>query len=692
MSILPYITLWSIKSVLKEDKFPNVFFYHKKIKQEEAVPPIDLASRQEWFESHGMSWQVKNKRGDKLKEALQETEHLLAVFEVVGVKWLSQNLLVVCLSNGSLLWVVLSRVGNLERILIDKSICIKIGVDKMLSQALFLDTSILLTFHNFASILLIQLARYFPSEPPKRLEKLTSYDPKYTYEVIPIPKCSTVLSPNITVNSSQLMLLVWFQEIDGVNRREYSLGKDASNLYLFHLKPSRVQLAEVIHTEKCLLYANFSISHPRVINTIEQASFSLGSTNVFYSTYEVSSDYKLSRQTKTRISLKSQLVTLSTNSSEDKVALACQDTAIILYDIAKRTVIQKKCSSGVAKFISFHPYDLFMFVYTVSDHLVCYDIALNSIKFQMLDSFSVLPFITSQHLELRSTQLSALHWQPPSVYTDSMRNPNFHPINALLCYSQGPLGCLYLEKGVTIQGMMTSEDLMREYVNTGCVKEGVNLLKCLNWNTNSKRVFCCMTILLNELLRRPLDSEVEHFIEIALGTFLAPPHSILDHVIEEYNEHVLNFARRFCLSLIRYFRLERAFLLAIDIGHKDLFMDIHFAARGSNEPTLAESAMKCARNADPKDETPVSRASSRLSGASLEKMENYFKPILDRINEKKMKMKSSSTPSTTPGTPKRESSQTTREGSALHQAVGVNRDQTRETREMKFKVMDFGVI
>ena len=694
MSILPYISLWTIKPVQKDAQYPNVFYFHRKVKHDDN-PPFDLTYRQEWYESHEMSWGVKNKRPEKMKDTLQETEHLLAVFEVVGVKWLSHNLLLACLSNGALLWLVMSRIGNLERILIDRSICAKIGADKVLSQTLFLDSSLVIAFLNLPAILLIQLSRHFPTEPPKRLEKLSAYDPKYLYEDIPISKSSAALSPNISMNSSQQMLLVWFQEIHGASRREYSLGRDASNLYLFRIKSSRVELVETIHTEKCLVNAVFSTSHPRVINTIEQPSFSIGSSNVFYSSYEVSSDFSLGRQTKTRISLKSQLLTVVSNFAEDKVALACQDTTLVLYDIAKRTVVQKKCTGGIAKFISFHPCDLIMLVYTVSGHLLSYDIALNTLKFLMLDSVSPLASLSPQHFELSSSsKLSTLHWQPPSVYTDSMRNPHFHPITAFFCFSEGPVGCLFFEKGVTIQEMMTSEDLMREYINTNSAKEGVNLLKCLNWNTESKRVFSCMTLLLNDLLKRPLDSEVEHFIEIALGTFLAPPHSILDRVIEEYNENVINFARRFCLSLIRHFRHERAFLLAIDIGHKDLFMDIHFAARGSNEPALAEAAFKRAKEAEPRDNPATRNATSDLpakqfgapaSTASFENLENYFKPILDRINEKKMKIRSS-TPNTTPGTQNRISRD------LQLPPPGPSRGQARDPREMKLKVMDFGLI
>ena len=694
MNILPYISLWTIKPVQEDELYPNVFYFHKKIKHDDHTP-FDLTVRQEWYESHEMSWDVRNKRPEKMKDSIQETEHLLAVFEVAGVKWLSQNLLIACLSNGVLLWLVMSRIGNLERILIDKSICSKIGADKAISQALILDSSLILTFLNLAVILLIQLSRHFPTEPPKRLEKLSAYDPKYMYEDVPISKSSAPLTPNISINSNQQMLLVWFQEIHGVSRREFSLGTNASNLYMFRVKSSRVDLVEAIHTEKCLVNAIFSTSHPRLVNTIEQASFSIGSSNVFYSTYEVSSDFTLGRQTKTRISLKSQLLTVVSNFAEDKVALACQDTTLVLYDIAKRTVVQKKCTAGIAKFISFHPCDLLMLVYTVSEQLLCYDIALNSLKFIMLDSISPLASLSPQHFELsNSSKLSALHWQPPSVYTDSMRNPHFHPITAFFCFSQGPVGCLYFEKGVTIQGMITSEDLMREYINTNSTKEGVNLLKCLNWNTESKRVFSCMTLLVNDLLKRPLDSEVEHFIEISLGTFLAPPHSILDRVIEEYNENVINFARRFCLSLIRHFRHERAFLLAIDIGHKDLFMDVHFAARGSNEPALAEAALKRAKETEPRDssatknatpDTPAKQLGAAAHTASVENLENYFKPILDRINEKKMKIRSS-TPTATPGTPKRASRD------LQMPPPGASRGHNRDSREMKLKVMDFGLI
>jgi len=54
---------------------------------------------------------------------------------------------------------------------------------------------------------------------------------------------------------------------------------------------------------------------------------------------------------------------------------------------------------------------------------------------------------------------------------------------------------------------------------------------------------------------------------------------------------IVRLARRFFHHLLRYERFEKAFLLAADIGARDLFMDIHYVATDKGERILAQVAL-----------------------------------------------------------------------------------------------------
>ncbi|XP_068423304.1 WD repeat-containing and planar cell polarity effector protein fritz homolog isoform X3 [Clinocottus analis] len=79
-------------------------------------------------------------------------------------------------------------------------------------------------------------------------------------------------------------------------------------------------------------------------------------------------------------------------------------------------------------------------------------------------------------------------------------------------------------------------------------------------------------------------------LEAALGVFYAPPAPLSDAVILEYREPISKCARRFFHHLLRHQRLEKAFLLAVDLGARDLFMDLHYVAGDKGELVLADVA------------------------------------------------------------------------------------------------------
>uniref|UniRef100_A0A673KNV1 Uncharacterized protein n=1 Tax=Sinocyclocheilus rhinocerous TaxID=307959 RepID=A0A673KNV1_9TELE len=73
-------------------------------------------------------------------------------------------------------------------------------------------------------------------------------------------------------------------------------------------------------------------------------------------------------------------------------------------------------------------------------------------------------------------------------------------------------------------------------------------------------------------------------LEAALGMFYAPCRPLSNTVILEYRDPISRYARRFFHHLLRYtLRFEKAFLLAVDIGARDLFMvSMHFQTCTNN--------------------------------------------------------------------------------------------------------------
>jgi len=95
-----------------------------------------------------------------------------------------------------------------------------------------------------------------------------------------------------------------------------------------------------------------------------------------------------------------------------------------------------------------------------------------------------------------------------------------------------------------------------------------------------------------------LNSEREGLLEETLGSFYAPSRPLSDVTVLQFRDMISKLSRRFFHHLLRYKRFEKAFLLAVDIGAKDLFMDIHYLASDLGNTPLAEVAKQRAIQID----------------------------------------------------------------------------------------------
>ena len=102
--------------------------------------------------------------------------------------------------------------------------------------------------------------------------------------------------------------------------------------------------------------------------------------------------------------------------------------------------------------------------------------------------------------------------------------------------------------------------------------QAIAVLCALNWNLEGQICYAALTAITIHLLRLPLTAERESQLERSLGTFYAPPRPLVDSTLLEFRDHISRLARRFFHHLLRFSRFEKAFLLAVDVGARDLFM------------------------------------------------------------------------------------------------------------------------
>ncbi|XP_057165416.1 WD repeat-containing and planar cell polarity effector protein fritz homolog isoform X12 [Ursus arctos] len=196
-----------------------------------------------------------------------------------------------------------------------------------------------------------------------------------------------------------------------------------------------------------------------------------------------------------------------------------------------------------------------------------------------------------------SGSLVQMQWIAPQVVSQKPESGDIYDL-LFLRFDGGPLGALLFKLGIFTRGQLGLTDIIFQYIHCDEIYEAVNILSSMNWDTLGHQCFISMSAIVNHLLRQKLTPEREAQLEASLGTFYAPTRPLLDTTILEYRDEISKYARRFFHHLLRYQRFEKAFLLAVDIGARDLFMDIHYFALDKGELALAEVARKRASDID----------------------------------------------------------------------------------------------
>lgn len=591
---LTELFLWTLKgNVVVPNHVIGCHCYHEK---GEAASQYSEEKRQ-FIEGRDMVWIPRNKRPERLRENIKEMEDILAAFKLIHFRWRSRKCLQMILSNACVLNVVIAEhSGDVEKLLIDKSLVGKLSGES-LSDAVLTDQYMVATYVDKTRVDFI----YFCKRPPlgeaiKKLEKLSAWEPKVTTIDIPGPM-GRRLDRKLSINLHQDLLLVWWNNFSKelMPWTPMATEKDRANLIIISIRGPNADILTFTKTECDPIFAEFSQLQPHKIYTTEQGMSSGGETIVKICTYEVIQG-KIQRVAAMNMALKSMVHCQNRSPGEDRLLLGCADGTLVLYDAYKKSTVMTKAGL-IPNIATWHPTGTLFFIASARGDIQVYDMALSPLKIQLLaEEPSPCKILQTSKFFKAPPPLKEIHWCPfdPQAtdwngdYTDAFG----------IVYDRGPVGVLMMCLGVISRERLSCVELVKEYIRVKQLEEAILLLEAMNWDIDGTSCYTCLTAIVSHLLKMPLNAEREVHLEKALGSFYNPKCPLSEMTILDYRDPISRLARRFFHHLLRYSRFDKAYLLAVDIGARDLFMDIHYMALDKGETALAEVAHKKAEQVD----------------------------------------------------------------------------------------------
>ncbi|NWW70146.1 FRITZ protein, partial [Climacteris rufus] len=486
---------------------------------------------------------------------------------------------------------------QLEKVVIDRSLVGKL-ISDTISDAILTDNFIILSFEDHNQLCFIQFTKTMDSsDVNKRLEKLSGLDFKISYVDILGPE-GRRMKRHLAINSLQDMAICWWSATsDGAwPWSPISCERDRANLLLLGCAHGKLEVLSSVRTEWEPLDARWSARQPRQVLTVERSLSAAGEPMADSCAYKCGQS-GLQCAALTRVPLPARALSCCRDGTEDKLVLGCEDSSVVLYSAHSQVTLLARAELLPAV-ISCHPSGALLVVGGSQGELQLFDTALSPLKIQLLaqDYSPEATLQFSKHCEV-PTSLIQIQWAAPPVSLPSPDSTDIHDL-LLVRFDKGPLGVLHFKLGVMTRGQLGLVEIIHQYIRYEEIQEAINVLSTMNWNTMGPQCYICLSAICNHLLKQKLTPDREAQLEASLGTFYAPTRPLLDRTVLEYRDPISRYARRFFHHLLRYQRFEKAFLLAVDIGARDLFMDIHYLALDKGELALAEVAKRKANDID----------------------------------------------------------------------------------------------
>ncbi|CAL8298372.1 unnamed protein product [Merluccius merluccius] len=606
---LAELHLWSTKSSLQvKDTDIGTHQYYDK------GEPVTLLQNQHYYteklhfcEARGYSWTPRNRRPEKLRDSLKELEELLQTNTCVHTRWKNKHCCQLMLSNGVLVTLTLNG-PQLERVCIDHALVGRLPGNTV-TDAVLTDRLLLLAFLEQSQMGVVYLNRRSQGSPEvsRRQEKLSASEIKVVCVDLGGGSGRRLVRRAALNHLEDTAVCWWAPEDPGPGvwpRPQGHAHADAHNLALLGGSAAdTLKVVSSVWTEGRPLHCQFSRLQPYRLLTVELPAVGpqqpQGETSwaVAACAYDCGRGH-LQRLSVTRIPLQAEPVSCARHPCEFLLLLGLSDSSLVLYDQRGGGTRRRRdvpCSVPPA-FLAWHPSGGLVAVGGGQGELACFDVGLAPLGALLVTEEPAAHSASAtlklaQHLRCTGG-LEGLHWG---------RGPDGKAEGSdllMLALHGGPLAALKFRLGVVSGGGMGPSELLQERVRCGQVSQALGILKALDWGLSGDQCYRGLTLIANHLLRLDLNAEREAQLEAALGVFYAPHVPLSETVVREYREPIGSYARRFFHHLIRYQRLEKAFLLAVDIGARDLFMDLHYVASDKGEMVLADVAKRKASDMD----------------------------------------------------------------------------------------------
>ncbi|XP_074503556.1 WD repeat-containing and planar cell polarity effector protein fritz homolog isoform X6 [Sebastes fasciatus] len=626
---LAELHLWSTKSSLQvKDTDIGTYQYYDK---GEPASPLDhhyYNEKLHFCEARGYSWTPRNRRPEKLRDSLKELEELLQTNTCVHSRWRNKQCCQVLLSSGVLVTFTLNG-PQLQQVYVDRTLVGRLPGNTV-ADAVLSDRLILLSFLEQSQVAAVYLNQRNQDSPEtgRRTDKLSLSEIKVV--CVEVSGRGRRLRRRVCLNRLQDVALCWWDsEEPGEELWPWTpTNTHRNNLVLISCSPAEgLKVLGSLRTEANPLDCRFSVLQPYQLLTVELPAGPRGLREGSWAdtcVYECARG-RLHRLSVTRIPLPSHPVSCSRHPSETTLLLGLGDSSVVLYDQRRGVSLLASCPV-TPTLLAWHPAGAVVVVGGEQGELMCFDVGLAPVNMALVAE-EVAPAATlrlDQHLRC-SGGLEGLQWAA---------GPDGDVL--MLTFHGGPLAALRFRLGALTGGQMGPGELLQQRLRCGQVREALGVLEAMDWSITGDECYRGLSSVTDHLLRLELNAEREAQLEAALGVFYAPAAPLSDVVILEYREPISKCARRFFHHLLRHQRLEKAFLLAVDLEDRDLFMDLHYVAGDKGEVVLADVAKRKANemeaqtvaggNDPPRGRNGVLSSGSILGGRRTERNQNATGP------------------------------------------------------------------
>ncbi|XP_061694122.1 WD repeat-containing and planar cell polarity effector protein fritz homolog isoform X2 [Syngnathoides biaculeatus] len=578
---LAELHLWSAKSSLQvQANHQEHHYFNEKV---------------HFTEARGYSWTPANRRPERLRDSLKELEELLQTNTCVHTRWRNTRCCQLLLSSGILVTLTLSG-PQLEQVCIDRALAGRLPGDTV-TDAVFGDKLLVLSFLKQSQLAVVYLNKKNPessTDAGRDADKLSPSRIKVTS--VEVAGWADRIHQGVAVNRPEDVALCWWRSGEQAEelwpRTPFNVHRNS--LVLLGCLPSEgLKVVSSMQTEDDLLVCTFSNLHPYQLLTVEVPAGPQASREASWaksSVYEYAKG-RLHRLSAARVLLPSRPITCSHHPSENLLLLGLSDSSLVLYDQRREVSLRAPCPMPPA-IAAWHPAGALVVAAgaTQQGELMFLDVGLAPVEVALVaeDATPTATLELGRHVRCPGP-LRRLQWAAgPEGGADD-------PDTIMLVFHGGLLAVLKLQLGAASGFRLDRVQLLRQRLRAGQVREALGVLEAADWSAAAEQCWQGLSAVANHLLRLPLDARTEEQLEAALATFYAPPAPLPDNVTADYKEAVHKYARRFFHHLLRHERLEKAFLLAVDLQDKDLFMDLHYVAGDKGELVLAEVAKAKAR-------------------------------------------------------------------------------------------------